>query len=293
MYKIAPELVKLKRLGVSIEVKPRSPEQKDKKEILLVESIKPDEDGLIVRGENNIQRFFSLAINAPARDDLAVVIIQGRRSELIDRLSPTKIEYNSLTFIRNVSTHPVFGGYSTKPQDNSVRIVSVKKGKLRIFSVAVTTRLYNEENGAYDFLVVQEMYRAKLFRNRDDLVAEDEIVTDTNEYPGFNRWEAMQWLVGKMISPTEKQALPILKPKARVLAKDPELNRSEGQVIFFDVNKGFGFAKTQFGNRYFNWKQAETEDRLPYFFAGQKIKYSHMVGDLKQKTQLVIVAPTA
>ena len=286
MYKLAPEIAKLKRLGVSVEVKFRNSTQKDKREILSAENVKPEADGLVFQGENGVQRAFSLVVTLPAREDIAAVIIQGKRSEFVNRLSPVNVSTDSLTFVRNVSTCQVYGGFSTKPQDNSVRIVSVKKGKLQIFSVAVTTRLYDEEDGAYDFLVVQEMYRAKLFRSREEIIAENEIVTDSEEYPGFNRWDAMKELVGEMISPAEKQVLPVFAARLKSKLKEPKFNNKEGQVIFFDINKGFGFAKTKSGNWYFKWTQTDTENRLPYFFTGQKISF-----DSIKESRLVGVRP--
>ena len=240
---------------------------------MSAENVKPEADGLVFQGENGVQRAFSLVVTLPAREDIAAVIIQGKRSEFVNRLSPVNVTTDLLTFVRNVSTYQVYGGFSTKPQDNSIRIVSVKNGKLQIFSLAITTRLYDEEKGAHDFLVVQEMYRAKLFRHREELVAEDEIVTDSDEYPGFNRWDAMKELVGDMISSVEKQVLPIFEPRLKSKLKEPKFNNKDGQVIFFDINKGFGFAKTKSGNWYFKWTQTDTDDRLPYFFTGQKISF--------------------
>jgi len=286
MYKLAPELAKLKKLGVSVEVKFRNSTQKDKREILSAENVKPEADGLVFQGENGVQRAFSLVVTLPAREDIAAVIIQGKRSEFVNRLSPVNVSTDSLTFVRNVSTCQVYGGFSTKPQDNSIRIVSVKNGKLQIFSLAITTRLYDEEKGAHDFLVVQEMYRAKLFRHREELVAEDEIVTDSNEYPGFNRWKAMRELVSEMILPAEKQVLSVFKPRLKVKSREPKFKDKEGEVIFFDINKGFGFAKTNWGDRYFSWKNTETKDRLPYFFADQKISF-----DSIEESRLVGVKP--
>ncbi len=303
MYKLALELSKLKKLGVLVSVKLRTPAEKDKVAILnrvkqsfdkiegsfnpYKDNLKPDADGLVFKGKNQDERAFSLVVSMPAKSDLAAVIIQGKKSESISHLSSVKIGGRLRTFVRNVSTYPVYGGYSTKPQDNSVRIVSVRNGKLQIFSVAVTTRLYDEEWGAHNFLVVQEMYRAKLFRYREELVAEDEIVTDMNEYPGFNRWEAMRELVSDMIPLTEREALPVFKLRIEVEAKDLEfVTNKEGQVIFFDINKGFGFAKTKSGNWYFKWTQTDTDDRLPYFFTDQKINF-----DSIEESRLVGVRP--
>lgn len=291
MYNPAPELAKLKRLGVSVSVKFRAPEEKDKVAILATESLKPKADGLIFKGENKTERAFSLVVKMPTNCDLVAVVIHGKKSEFIDRLFSMRIEKDLLTFVRNVSTYPVFGGYSTKPQDNSVRIVSVKNGLLQIFSIAVTTRLYPED-GAHDFLVVQEMYRAKLFRSLGELVAEDEIVTDTNEYPGFNKWDAMKELVGEMISSEKRRSLPVFKPRIKVLPKEPIFADKEGEVIFFDINKGFGFAKTKWGACYFSWLHTDVEDSLPYFFAGQKITYGLMeFGPVGQDRHLSLVRP--
>ena len=285
MYKLAPEIAKLKRLGVSVEVKFRNSAQKDKREILSTENVEPEIDGLVFQGENGVQRAFSLVVTLPARTDLAAVIIQGKRSEFVNRLSSVNTDNNFRIFVRNVSTYPVYGGYSTKPQDNSVRIISVRNGKLQIFSVAVASRLYPDD-GAYDFLVVQEMYRAKLFRSREEIIAEDEIVTDSEEYPGFNRWEAMRELVNEMLSREEITALPVFEPRLKSKFKEPKFNNKEGQIIFFDINKGFGFVDTAEGATFFHWKGTDTDDGLPYFFTGQKISF-----DSIEESRLVGVRP--
>ena len=73
MYKLAPELARLKRLGVSVEVKFRNSTQKDKREILSAENVKPETDGLVFQGENGVQRAFSLVVTMPARTGLSAV----------------------------------------------------------------------------------------------------------------------------------------------------------------------------------------------------------------------------
>src|SRR3989344_9231248 len=103
MYNLAPELAKLKRLGVSVEVKFRNSTQKDKREILSDENVKPETDGLVFQGENGVQRAFSLVVTLPAREDIAAVIIQGKRSEFVNRLSPVNTDNNFRIFVRNVS----------------------------------------------------------------------------------------------------------------------------------------------------------------------------------------------
>lgn len=276
MYSLAKELAKLKKLEVGVSVKSRTSEEKDKLSLLEKCRLSPEPNGLILQIANDTPCAFAIVMEAPNRADLAVVLIEGRRSEMLTRLSPIKVEGEKSLFVRLVSTYPVFGGRSTKPQDNSFRIVSVRGGLLQIASVAVTTRLYDEEKGAYHFLVVQEMYKAKLYRDPSGkIVAEEDIVTSDEEYPGFNRWPVVQKLVDEMVPPAEREKLALLTKRRRNATPKPvTLGENEAEIIFFDINKGFGFARVASETGiYFNWQEASTDDRLPFFKSRQIVRY--------------------
>lgn len=280
-YEIASEIKKLEKLGARISVKSRIPGEKNKSAILddTTNFLSPEKDGLIL--QNNGQgAAFALVAETLNDPKIAVVIVNGQsREKEVSLLSSVKEENGWKFFVRLVSTWPVQGGYSTKPQDNGLRLVFAKYGKLRIFSVAVVSRLYDEEQGAYHFLVIQEMYKAKLYRDeKGKIVAEDDIVTSAEEYPGFNIWSAMQGLVDQMISPAERNKLPLLKSRRKTTPSPGlELGENEAEVIFFDINKGFGFARVADGRGiYFNWQNSASEERLPYFFGGQEVVYDEI-----------------
>jgi len=293
MYKLALELAKLKKLGVSVSVKLREPQEKDKAKILALSNIEPGSDGLILQEENEKQTAFAVVVNCLGRNDLKVVLTHGSHGEVVESMKPQSDWTHDVvsvdTYIRLVGTRLVMGGYSTTWDANSLRIVSTRGGRLQIFSVAIVTRLYDEKKGAYHFLVVQEMYNAKLYRDplTSGIMVKERIVTSESEYAGFNRWTAMKGLVEEMISSQEKAKLPSLgKAIASAVVIDRIFQKGRGRVVFFDVNKGFGFADTAEGATFFHWKGTETEDRLPYFFSGQKISF-----DSIKESQLVGVRP--
>lgn len=286
-YNLAKEAAKLAELGVTVEVKlrttekvsrPNSPEEarEAKLAILASESLVPEEGGTILQSPNDTPRAFSLVVNTPVRSDLAVVIVQGKMSQQVKALLPVKEDEGRRTFVRNFSTYPVYGGQTTKPEDNSLRIVSVRDGLLQIFSAAVITRLFRgQEKGAFDYEGLQEMYRAQLYRNEtDEVIAQDfrlGIVTDEAEYGGFNRWPPMQALVGGMIP--DKSLLSVLSPLLAIPEAPETFGPNQGRVIFFDVRRGFGFANTERGPRYFNWREGAVVGQLPYFEAGELIRF--------------------
>lgn len=278
MYNLAREIAKLEKLGVAVSVKRRrTPEEKDKTILAGREGMTPASDGLILRVENDTPCSFALVVEAPDRKDLAVVLIEGRRSEMLTKLSPVKTENGKNSFVRLVSTHQVHGGYSTMPQDNSLRIVSVRRRLLQILSVAVTTRLYDEEEmGAFHFLVIQEMYRAKLYRDVVNKIVAEDIVTSDQDYPGFNNWDVMQMLVDDMVAPDARAKLPLLCKRCKGKSEQLALSEGQARVIFFDINKGFGFAETHEGSKYFNWKDSPI-DRLPFFESGQIVGYDSVI----------------
>lgn len=293
MYKIGPDLEKLAGLGIQASVVSRPVINKDKRDILEnMLRLKPEEDGLVLRTANESQVAFAIIVEAVADQNVAIVISSGKKGWDLGRLNPVIKTDETQIFIRLVSTYPVEGGYSTKPQDNALRIVLTIDGQLRIFSIGVISRLYDESDeggqGAYHFLVIQEMYNAQLYLNgTGEIVTNNsEIVTDPEEYQGFNQWPDMRCLVDEMI--VNRSELPILtspvhKKKTVKLPKE-----GLARVIFYDVRKGFGFAETTHGSVYFHWTQTELEDRLPHFYTGQLLRYSE-IGKGPRGSQLLEV----
>jgi cold shock CspA family protein len=266
MYQLKTEVEKLKKLGVYVAIKVRDPKDKDKKNLAQLgggESV-PESDGLFASGEN--PKAFAIVVIVPAKGNIAVAVPNGSKGEELMVLNPTQNDPE--TYVRLVSTYEVLGGRSTKPEDNSVTIVSTKNGLLQVFSVGVVTRI--QDNIALHFLVVQEMYRAKLYRNP----ITGEVAVCDEEYDGYKKWPALQ----KIVEMTAGEKLPAL-PKVKPAKQGDMANLPNGQaeVLFFDVRKGFGFAKTNEGPRYFHWRQSDTNDRLPYFDKGELVSYSGLL----------------
>lgn len=279
MYNLGSELEKLKELGVAVSVKLRAQEKKlsapSAKLAVLEKDLQPEKDGLIVVSDKDEPLAFAIVITIPRVSYLGVAIVEGQKKQ-VRRLSGVGGEGGEgQIFVRLVSTHDVYGGWSTMPRDNSVRVVCTQGGRLRIFSVAVVTRIYMA-GGAHYFLVVQEMYSAQLYLDGERIVADERVVTDEDEYGGFNRWEGMRRFVDPMVDKSILTPLPKNLGEIPVVGRrrtETESRDGEGQVIFYDVNKGWGFAQTPRGPCYFHWKQTTLKERLPYFQAGQRISY--------------------
>lgn len=289
MYSISSELTKLKELGVKVSARMQvlGAGRFAKQAILETQSDLPFEtDGLFLQVDKKTS--LSMAIVAEALDNprLAVVLVERVKDQnaKVTRLTPVKTEGGKNFFVRLVSTWELVNGsgHSTKPLDNSLRVVSVEDNFLRVISAGIPSRLRREKKTADHFLVVQEMYSAKLYRDKaGKIVVEDDIVTANEEYPGFNKWESMRELVGEMIPLAERKKLPLLKSRKKAVSKPLlKLGQNEAEVIFFDINKGFGFARVarvaDGRGIYFNWQNSASKDRLPYFFAGQKVVYDEI-----------------
>lgn len=284
MYNIGKEREKLGELGVTVGVKlrPNSSEKGWGSKLAALEllDLEPAKEGLVLQSSNDTPRAFSLVVAMPISTNLATVIVSGKMSQTVDSLQPVRIGENGrAAFVRNFGTKYVYGGHTTMPFDNSLRVVSVQDGLLQIFSVGVVTRLHRRmEKGAWDHLVVQQMYRARLYRDpaSDKIVADGcEIVTSEAEYGGFNRWEAMRKVVREMIP--DPSSLPVLT-EAQIFANPHRVASFEeggGVVIFYDVRRGFGFADTIYGPCYFNWREDAGDNNLPFFETGQLIKFDN------------------
>lgn len=284
MYLLAKEAKKLSRLGIQVFVKIRDPQNKDKRSLASVEGTIPTQsDGYFI--SDGAKAFAILiAIKDADCDDVRLVTPEGEDGKTLNKfLSPQNHSNGQSIYVRLVSTYDVYGGRSTKPQDNSLTIVSTKKNALRVFSAGVVTRINGNEQESLYFLVIQEMYRAKLYRDTAGQIA----VRDS-EYDGYKKWPDLQKIVEDLVGDRPLPTLPKARPIAPRITVEG-LEDGQGRVLFFDSRKGFGMALTKNSPEdgvYFHWKQTETEDRLPYFENGQLITYSDIYENSKGRQLL-------
>lgn len=284
MYLLAKEAKKLSRLGIQVFVKTRAPQNKDKHSLASVEGTIPTQsDGYFV--SDGAKAFaIVIAIKNDGHDDIRLVTPEGEDGKTLNKfLSPQNHSDDGQSiYVRLVSTYDVYEGRSTKPQDNSLTIVSTKKNALRVFSAGVVTRINGNEQSLY-FLVIQEMYRAKLYRD-----TAGQIAVKDSEYDGYKKWPDLQKIVKDLVGDRPLPTLPKARPTAPRLTVEG-LEDGQGRVLFFDPRKGFGMALTKSSPEdgvYFHWKQTETEDRLPYFENGQLITYSDIYENSKGRQLL-------
>lgn len=275
MYLLAKETEKLSRLGIRVFVKPRDPRNKDKKFLASEDETAPTQKDGYFAGSDT--RAFAILIAVKNdnghEDEVQLVIPEGKDGKKLEKfLSPQNHFENQDIFVRLVSTYDVYGGRSTKPQDNNITIISTKKNILQIISVGIVTRI--KDNESWHFLVIQEMYKAKLYREK----VGGQVAIKDSEYDGYKKWSDLREIVEELAGSRELPALP--KTTRAVTTNDDVtvrgLKDNQGQVLFFDIRKGFGMALTKDHPQdgvYFHWKQAETNDRLPYFERGQLITY--------------------
>lgn len=267
MYLLPEELAKLEKLGVTVAVKLRNPKNKDKKVLAQTGGESAlESDGFFAHGEKS--KAFAIVVTVASQKDTAVVMPGPKK---YDEFSPLKPMADTRTCVRLVSTHDVYGGRSTLPEDNSLTIISAANGLLQVFSAGVVTRINNSGESQY-FLVVQEMYKAKLYREP----VTQKVTVREDEFDGYKKWPALRQTIEELIGDKKLPTPYVINITGTGKKTDipPVLKERRARILFFDIRKGFGMAETSEGVRYFNWGQTETPDRLPYFEKGQLVSFS-------------------
>lgn len=284
-YILQNELKKLTDLGIDIAVYIRTETDTDtpfKSEVIekllaeIPQKIEADGFFLAKGGETR----FSIVLSMPARSDVAIVHLTGGKDKKLSRL--TNFSETDYWTAKNVSTFYSADGYTTKPPDNGFKVVSTAGNVLRVFEVAIATRIYEKE-GCLHFLIVQEVYTGQLYYD-EQLKA---IMVPREEYPGYENWPSLRQLVTELTDASQLPREVIPNPKDIPPVSKP----NRGRMIYFNASTGLGMAKIA-GNQVagVHWKELNIDVPFPYVESGEEIEFefSHTVKDHKR---LVKVTP--
>ena len=280
MYRLANELKKLSELDIKVSVYLNSGSKDIRTKAEIFASIEekthlePEEDGFLIQA--NDTRFL-ICLEMPDTDQLKAVIVLGGNGKELSLLSnfSTNGSYKTL---KTVPTYPVYGGHSTLPKDNGLRIISTVGNQLRMFEIGIASRLYVSE-GSLHFLAIQELYSGQLFIDENTGTVE----VPAEEFPGYANWPSLRAFVLKMVVTAD---LPrTINPTRHEL---PEITKDgEARVLFFNVSTGLGKALIKSGvAANLHWKQLDIEERFPFVETGQELIYS---GTAQTKTGIQII----
>src|SRR3989338_9500114 len=251
-YCLAEKMKRLEALGINLSVY-------DNKEGILM----PREDGFFVH--ESFENRFSVILKIPIRPDVAVVLASSGKEKKLTRLANFSSDGHYLT-VRNISTHMTGFGSTTKPPDNSFKVISTADGILRVFEIGIATRSY-EDMGCLHFLTVQEVYTGQLHFDE----ALQKVMVPAEEFAGYQNWLSLRELVAEMV---DKDSLPrSVTPAPKPLP--PVVGSNRGRVLFFNASTGLGLVKLA-GDQIagLHWTKINLDVPFPYVETGEEVEFS-------------------
>lgn len=272
-YRLANEMKGLADLGIAITVyvnrgKPSSGTFKSEiLEAMLAEKTpcQPKENGFLIEESN--EAHFYIVLRMPTRTDVAVVLASDGKEKKLSRLSNLSENGAEYLTLKRVATYTIMDGCTTKPPDNSFKVISTANNVLSIFEVGIATRIYKAE-GCLHFLTVQEVYTGQLYFDEEL----QDIMVPPEEYPGYRNWRSLRELIPQLV---DKDQLP---REVRPISKQipPVTQPNQGRVLFFNASTGFGLAKIAGGQvAGLHWRELNIEEPFPYMMTGDEITFNN------------------
>ncbi len=212
---------------------------------------------------------FELVLEVNKSADVAVFFTQGDARDINFINDRSSDEEMTGFFSKNIGTTTDNDGrYTTKNnphQTNGVWFMSFAKGKLKMWEVAIVTKIIGELSWYY--LSLQLTYQADMFNK------EGELWISPEQFPGYENWHSLQDLLQEAVD------IKLLKPASKYKAakvKKVKLADNQAKITWFSQSRRYGFAELGDGRTGRLHASQVLEQEFPAFEPGQIVLFDSL-----------------
>ena len=236
-----------------------------------------NDQGFIGSLNPKLKSTFAIVIEVKRQADLHVVWAEGRDRNIRPLGDQTPATATALLSKRIPTDRTLSGDWVTKSTDNlgnSIWVISTAGGQLQMWEVAVVTIVAANKSNCY--LSLQKVYAGEMFActlEEGPNQWDDPVYVDDKRFPTYVDWTSLRLFLSREVS--REGLRPLSECQQAEPTESLALPSDQAEVIWFNMAKGFGFAKAngEEKNPIFHRSSVQGQD-FPAFEPGQIVSYA-------------------